>query len=111
MPWACKRLTSAISTGTGRRPSFLPFFTARCNPALVRSDMEMRSCSASVAMIEITTSRMIPIESKNGSEKDRHAHGLAAQLDAMSVVHEPVEDAVGDGGVADLLVPLDDGNL
>jgi len=25
------------------------------------------------------------------------AHGLAAQLDAMGVVHEPVEDAVGDG--------------
>jgi len=39
------------------------------------------------------------------------AHGLAAQLDAMSVVHEPVEDAVSDGGVADLLVPLGDGNL
>ena len=41
----------------------------------------------------------------------RLAHGLAAQLDAMSVVHEPVEDTVGDGGIADLLVPLDDGNL
>ena len=39
------------------------------------------------------------------------SHGLAAQLDAMSVVHEPVEDTVSDGGVADLLVPLDDGNL
>ena len=39
------------------------------------------------------------------------AHGLAAQLDAMSVVHEPVEDTVGDGGIADLLMPLDDGNL
>ncbi len=39
------------------------------------------------------------------------AHGLATQLDAMSVVHEPVEDTVGDGGVADLLVPLHDGNL
>ena len=39
------------------------------------------------------------------------AHGFAAQLDAMSVVHEPVEYTVGDGGIADLLVPLDDGNL
>jgi hypothetical protein len=39
------------------------------------------------------------------------AHGLAAQLDTMSVVHEPVEDTVGDGGVSDLLVPLQDGNL
>ena len=27
------------------------------------------------------------------------SHGLAAQLDAMSVVHEPVEDTVSDGGV------------
>ena len=39
------------------------------------------------------------------------AHGLAAQLDTMSVVHEPVEDTVGDGGVADLLMPLNDRNL
>ena len=39
------------------------------------------------------------------------AHGLTAQLDAMSVVHQPVKDAVGDRGVADLLVPLGDGNL
>ena len=39
------------------------------------------------------------------------AHGLAAQLDAMSIVYEPVEDAVSDGGVADLLVPLSDRNL
>ncbi len=29
----------------------------------------------------------------------------------MRVVNQTVEDAVGDGGVADLLVPLDDGNL
>ena len=33
------------------------------------------------------------------------AHRFAAQFDAASVVHEAVEDAVGDGGVADLLVP------
>jgi hypothetical protein len=33
------------------------------------------------------------------------AHGLAAHLDAMSVVNQTVEDAVGDGGIADLLVP------
>ena len=39
------------------------------------------------------------------------AHGFAAQFDAMSVVHETVEDAVGDGGVADLLVPLGHGEL
>ena len=39
------------------------------------------------------------------------SHRLSAQLDAMSVVHEPVEDAVGDGGVADLFMPLSDGNL
>lgn len=34
-----------------------------------------------------------------------------AQFDAMRVVHQAVEDAVGDGGVADLLVPLGDRNL
>ena len=39
------------------------------------------------------------------------AHGLAAQFDAMGIMDEAVEDAVGDGGIADLLVPLGDGNL
>ena len=39
------------------------------------------------------------------------AHGLAAQFDVMGVVHEAVEYAVGDGGVADLFVPLGDVNL
>ncbi len=29
----------------------------------------------------------------------------------MRVVHKPVEDPVGYGGVADLLVPLGNGNL
>ena len=33
------------------------------------------------------------------------AHGLAAHLHAMSVVHQTVEVAIGDGGIAELLVP------
>jgi hypothetical protein len=36
------------------------------------------------------------------------AHGFAAHLDAVGVVHQTVEDAVGDGGIADLLVPARD---
>ena len=51
----------------------LPALRARCRPALVRSEMVIRSCSASVAMIEITTSRIMPQESKKGSVKLRHA--------------------------------------
>src|ERR1035437_1333930 len=39
------------------------------------------------------------------------AHGLSAHLDAMSVVNETVEDAVGDGGIANLLVPARDWQL
>src|ERR1035437_7312843 len=33
------------------------------------------------------------------------AHGFAGNLDAMSVVHQTVEDAVGDSGILDQLVP------
>ena len=38
-------------------------------------------------------------------------HGLAAHLDAMSVVNETVEDAIGDGTIANLLVPARDRQL
>ncbi len=38
-------------------------------------------------------------------------HGLTAHIDAMSVVNETVEDAVSDGGIADLLVPARDRQL
>jgi hypothetical protein len=39
------------------------------------------------------------------------AHRFAAQPDAMGIVHEAVEDAVGDCDIADLLVPSGDGKL
>ena len=39
------------------------------------------------------------------------AHRFAAKFDAICVMHEAVEDAVGDGGVADLFVPLGHGDL
>src|ERR1019366_1445561 len=38
-------------------------------------------------------------------------HGLAAHLDAMSVVYKTVEDAVSDGGIIELLVPARDRQL
>jgi hypothetical protein len=41
----------------------------------------------------------------------RLAHGFAAQFDAMGVVHETIEDAVSESGVADLFVPSGDRNL
>jgi hypothetical protein len=34
------------------------------------------------------------------------ANRLAAQLDAIGIVNEPVHDAVGDAGIADLFVPV-----
>jgi hypothetical protein len=39
------------------------------------------------------------------------AHGFTVQFDAMSVVHEAIENAIGQRGVADLLVPLGHGKL
>ena len=36
---------------------------------------------------------------------------LSAHLDAVGVVNQTVEDAVGDGGIADLLVPARDRQL
>ena len=39
------------------------------------------------------------------------AHGLAAHFDAVGVVNQTVEDAIGDGGIPDLLVPARDREL
>lgn len=33
------------------------------------------------------------------------AHGFAAHFDAVGVVYQPVEDGIGQGGIADLVVP------
>src|SRR6516162_4160594 len=41
-----------------------------------------------------------------GLARQHLAHGFAVQFDAMGIVEQAVEDAVGDGGVADLLVPV-----
>ena len=39
------------------------------------------------------------------------AHGFALELDAVGVVDEAVEDGIGEGGLADHLVPGVDGQL
>src|SRR5579864_1761130 len=39
------------------------------------------------------------------------AHRLSPHLDAMGVVHQAVQDAIGDSGIADLLVPARDRQL
>jgi hypothetical protein len=39
------------------------------------------------------------------------AHRSALKFDAVRVVNEPVEDAIGHSGITDLIVPLSDGNL
>src|ERR1019366_3076105 len=39
------------------------------------------------------------------------AHGLAAHFDAVGVVNQTVQDAIGDSGIADLLVPARDRQL
>ena len=70
-PLARRAFTFAMSSVSVGRPSTLPVLRARRKPAFVRSEMLSRSCSARVAMILITTSRMMPHESKNGSMKLR----------------------------------------
>ena len=39
------------------------------------------------------------------------AHGFTLYLDAVSVVHQPVENAIGQSGIPNLLVPLRQGQL
>src|SRR5438309_12000054 len=41
-----------------------------------------------------------------GLATERLAPGLALAFDAVGVVQQPVEDAVGNGGIADLFVPM-----
>ena len=42
---------------------------------------------------------------------DTIAQGFATELDAVGVVNDAVEDGVGEGGIADDVVPLRDGDL
>ncbi|MBB4383660.1 hypothetical protein GGD61_008365 [Bradyrhizobium sp. SBR1B] len=39
------------------------------------------------------------------------SHAVAAKLDAVGIVDEAIEDGVGDGWVADEVVPVIDGDL
>jgi hypothetical protein len=39
------------------------------------------------------------------------AHGFSFEIDLVGVVHQPVEDGVGQGGIADEVVPLLDRQL
>jgi hypothetical protein len=38
-------------------------------------------------------------------------HRRSLKFDAVSVVNEPVYDAIGEGGIADLIVPVREGHL
>ena len=44
-----------------------------------------------------------------GSYCFRLSHGLAFQLDAICIVHQPVKDSVGHSRIADLLMPIGHG--
>ena len=39
------------------------------------------------------------------------AHALSLQFEAVCAVHEPVQHGVGDGGIADVLMPVLHGHL
>ena len=38
-------------------------------------------------------------------------HGSTLELDAVGVMHEPIEDGVAEGGIADDVMPVIDGKL
>src|ERR1700722_6516539 len=63
------------------------------SPLPRRSTVEIRSALLAVRLIA------------------RLAHGFTEHFDAMSIVHNAVENAVGQGWIADLLMPLVDGQL
>jgi len=39
------------------------------------------------------------------------SHRIASQFDAMRIVHQPVQDAIGHSRIADLFVPVRHGHL
>ena len=51
------------------------------------------------------------LDVKSGTIGGRLAHALALECHPMRVVHEPVEDRVGDGRIGDCLVPVIDRQL
>ena len=64
------------------------FFEPPCPPSTVGTSRTMSFMSYSPAFASALS-----------------AHRFAFQLDAMHIVHQAVQDAVGDGGVPDLSVP------
>ena len=52
------------------------------------------------------------VQVRGGGASGSHlAHGLSFQFDPVGVVDEPIQQGVGDGGVANQLVPGADGEL
>ena len=54
---------------------------------------------------------MRPVDVKSGALGGGFAHALAVEGEPVRVVHEPVEDGVGDGRIGDRLVPVIDRQL
>src|SRR3972149_10494389 len=52
--------------------------------------------------------RLLPFRFRSWSPG---AHGIASHLDLISVVQQPVTDGIGQGGVADVGMPVADGAL
>jgi hypothetical protein len=48
---------------------------------------------------------------KSGTLAGRFSHALALECQPVRVVHEPIEDRVGDGRIGDCLVPVIDRQL
>ena len=49
------------------------------------------------------------LDVKPGTLGGRFSHALALEGEPMRIVHEPIEDRVGDGWIGDRLVPVIDG--
>ena len=48
------------------------------------------------------------LDVKSGTLGGRFSHALALECEPVRIVHEPIEDSVGDGRIGDRLVPVID---
>lgn len=74
----------------------------------LRSEEDKRTF---LAIFGLAVRKAPPTKSFHAETPWKKVANSTAHLDAMSVVHQAVEDAVGDSGISDLLVPARDWQL
>ena len=83
-------------------------FSARIGPLLKKI---LRQDRLGATILLSLGRRYSPFFRLRPLSRQAFTYRFALQLEAMGVMHQPVENAVGQGRIADLLVPLGDGQL